>query len=98
MAHAACLYPDRAQRFQITLPLRFRKSGVPHWIDAQIVNISRTGILFRTEETMPAASVLDIRVDFPTHASLECQCTVVRTEKSLIAVHIQRHNLVHSVL
>jgi hypothetical protein len=96
MGNAAHAFPDRAQRFPLTVPLHYRKSGMPHWIDAQTVNISRTGILFRTDETIPSSSVLDVRVDFPAHSTLECRCTVVRTDASLIAVQIQRHNLVHS--
>ena len=80
----------------MTVPLQFRKRGMSHWVEAQIVNISRTGILFHMDETIPANTLLDVRVDFPEYSLLECQCTVIRTEPSRIAVQIQRHNLVHS--
>ena len=96
MGNTAHALSDRAQRFTMTVPLHFRKRGMSHWLEAQTVNISRTGILFRTDETIPADTFLDVRVDFPTHSLLECECTVVRTEPSLLAVQIQRHNLVHS--
>jgi hypothetical protein len=96
MGNTAHAFPDRAQRFPLTVPLHFRKSGTSHWIEAQTVNISRTGILFHTGETIPSDSVLDVRVDFPTNASLECQCTVVRTEPSLLAVRINNQRLVPS--
>jgi hypothetical protein len=96
MGNAASALLDRAQRFPMTVPLRFRKSGMPHWLEARTVNISRTGILFGTDETIPIGSVLDVSVDFPMHSTLECQCTVVRTDEALVAVQIQRHNLVHS--
>jgi hypothetical protein len=67
-----------------------------HWLKGKTVNISRTGILFRSDETVPPGSILDVRVDLPTHASLACRCTVVRTEPSLLAVQINHHSLVHS--
>jgi hypothetical protein len=96
MGSTARTVQDRAPRFPVTVPLSFRKSGMSHWIDGHTINISRTGILFRTEETIPQNSSLDIRVNFPTHPALECQCTVVRTDKSLLAVHITRYNFTHS--
>jgi hypothetical protein len=86
---------DRAKRFAMPLPLHFRKGRRAPWLDAQIVNISHTGILFRTDETFPAHTSLEVRVDFPESSLLECQCRVVRTEPSLLAVQIQRHKLIH---
>ena len=96
MGNTAQAFSDRAQRFTMTAPLHFRKRGMAHWLEAQIVNISQTGILFRTDETVPANTLIDVRVDFPEYSHLDCQCTVVRTEPSLLAVQIQRHKLVHS--
>ena len=96
MGNPAYALSDRAQRFPLTVPFHFRKSAMSQWLEAQIVNISQTGILFRTDETVPANTCLDVRVDFPEYSHLECECTVVRTEPSLLAVKIQRHKLVHS--
>jgi hypothetical protein len=96
MGITSLVFSDRAQRFTMAVPLYFRKRGLSHWLEAQVVNISQTGILFRTDETVPSDAFLDVRVDFPAHSHLECQCTVVRTEPSLLAVQIQRYNLVHS--
>jgi hypothetical protein len=96
MGNTSHIFSDRAQRFTMAVPLYFRKRGMSHWLEAQLVNISQTGILFRTDETVPAEEFLDVRVDFPADSHLECQCTVVRTEPSLLAVQIQRYNLVHS--
>jgi hypothetical protein len=95
MTESSHAFPDRARRFPISVPLHYRKSGMSHWLDARTVNISRTGILFRTEEKIPEKSFLDIRVDFPTQSALECHCTVVRTEATLVAVHITHPQLVH---
>jgi hypothetical protein len=95
MGHTARITPDRAPRFPMEVPVQYRRSGTLHWLQSRTVNISRTGILFHSEMAIPAASMLDVRVEFPTHASLECQCTVVRTEPSFLAVQIRRHNLLH---
>jgi hypothetical protein len=65
---------DRAQRFPIAVPIHFRKSGMPHWVQERTVNISRTGIVFHAEEDIPAMPLLDVRVDFPARASLDCRC------------------------
>jgi hypothetical protein len=96
MGNSAHAFSDRAQRFTMAVPLHFREKGLEPWMEAQIVNISQTGILFRTDETVPADTRLEVRVDFPAYSHLDCQCTVVRTEPSLLAVQIQDYNLVHS--
>lgn len=93
MGNSARAFPDRAQRFTMTVPLHFRKRGMSHWLEAETVNISRTGILFRTDETVAANTLLEVQVNFPTQSVLECLCTVIRTEPSLLAVQIQHHNI-----
>jgi hypothetical protein len=96
MAQTARMYPDRARRFPITVPLQFRKTGMSHWTKGTTVNISRTGILFEAEELPAADSLLDIIVDFPTKSKLECHGSVVRVQKdSAIAVQIHHPNLYH---
>jgi hypothetical protein len=94
-AHPAEDYTFRAQRFPLSIPLQYRKSGVLYWQDGKTINISRTGILFQADETIPADFVLDIRVHLPRDAILKCQGPVVRTEESAIAVHIHRYQLLH---
>ena len=96
MRNTSPAFLDRAQRFMMTVPLHFRKKAMEPWLEAQIVNISQTGILFRTDETVSANTVIDVRVSFPAYSHLDCQCTVVRTEPTLLAVKIQDYNLVHS--
>ena len=38
------------QRFPMHIPLHYRESGMPDWLDARTVNISRTGILIQSDE------------------------------------------------
>jgi hypothetical protein len=81
----------RAQRFPFQIPLHYRRSGTPEWHACETVNISRTGILFQTDETLPINSNLDIRVQFPSEVTLSCQGSVVRASESACAVHM-RHS------
>ncbi|MBN1569655.1 MAG: PilZ domain-containing protein [Acidobacteria bacterium] len=84
----------RAQRFPLHFPLRFRKSGMAHWQSGRTINISRTGILFKTDDALPKDSLLDIQVRLPMKMSIACQATVVRSEKTQFAVRIHHHRLI----
>src|SRR5581483_1087399 len=46
------LAPFRAQRFNLHLPLRYRKLGEQSWRKGTTENISRSGLLFRGEEVL----------------------------------------------
>ena len=78
----------RAQRFPFRVPLNYRMNDDAGWRTCKTVNISRTGILFRTTDTIPPSAALDIRVHFPLSKILCCHGTVVRTQKSDYAVRI----------
>ena len=66
---------------------------MPHWSDGKSINISRTGILVRSDELPAASSILEIRVDLPKDATLECRGTVVRNDESAFAVRIRNCHL-----
>jgi hypothetical protein len=83
----------RAQRFPFCLPLHYHIIDAPNWHTGKTVNISRTGILFQTDESLPISSTLDIRVQFPSAMTLTCQGFVVRTLESACAVFISRSQL-----
>ena len=40
----------RATRYQVTLPLQYRRKGAPQWHSAFTENVSRSGMLFRFSE------------------------------------------------
>jgi hypothetical protein len=53
-----------AQRFPLRMPLQYQKSGVSHWYEGKTLNISRTGLPFPTDGSVPKDATLDIRVEF----------------------------------
>jgi len=83
----------RAQRFALHFPLRYRRSAVQDWQDAKTVNISRTGILFRAQEAIPADSTLEIQIRFPLKITLSCRGSLVRSDRMNFAVRIHRYRL-----
>jgi len=82
------VFTPRAQRFPFHVPLSYRTSDDAIWHTCKTVNVSRTGILFRTSEALPPNTAVDIRVRFPLRKTLCCHGTVVRTQKSDCAVRI----------
>jgi hypothetical protein len=97
MVQTPPLHLDRAQRFPLEFPVRFRTDAMPHWIDGKTVNISRTGILVLSDVTVPASAILDIRVDFPRNVTLKCRGTILRCEESTFAVKIRNCHLLHQL-
>lgn len=82
---------SRSQRFPIQTSLRFREIGGAEWREGTTVNISRTGVLFQTEEKMEPETVLEMQIVFPASvtagaaANIICWGPVTRTEASLVA-------------
>jgi hypothetical protein len=95
MALDTKVHANRAPRFPLHVPLRYRKSGMPYWQYGKAVNISRTGILFYADEIIPEESVLDMRISFPLKLTLSCQGSIVRAQEPMLAVRIQRYRLLH---
>lgn len=50
----------RAERFTLPLPARVRPRGHATWRDADIVNVSRTGILLVLGAAFPPAETIDV--------------------------------------
>jgi PAS domain S-box-containing protein len=77
--------PVRAQRFQLRLPLRYRRLGENDWHDGTTENISRSGMLFKTEEVVQPNSQLEINLVLPaeiaglTATEVVCRGEVVRS-------------------
>jgi hypothetical protein len=77
----------RAPRFPLRIALRYRSSNDPHWRDGQTENISRSGVLFRTEHPMPPQTPIEIVLALPAEiagteaaATVICRGRVVRME------------------
>jgi len=77
--------PSRAQRFQLHLPLRYRRLGENDWHDGTTENISRSGILFTAEESLQPSAMLEINLVLPAEIAglsateVVCRGEVVRT-------------------
>jgi PAS domain S-box-containing protein len=77
--------PARAQRFQLHLPLRYRRLGEKDWHIGTTENISRSGMLFQADETLQLNSQLEINLVLPQEIAglsateVVCRGEVVRT-------------------
>ncbi len=77
--------PVRAQRFQLHLPLRYRRLGETQWHAGTTENISRSGMLFRADDVLQPNSQLEINLVLPTEIAglsgteVVCRGEVVRT-------------------
>jgi len=77
--------PARAQRFQLHLPLRYRRLGEKQWHEGTTENISRSGLLFQADELLQPASQLEINLVLPaeiaglSETEVVCRGEVVRT-------------------
>jgi PAS domain S-box-containing protein len=77
--------PTRAQRFQLHLPLRYRRLGETQWHMGTTENISRSGVLFQADETLQPSAQLEINLVLPAELAglsateVVCRGEVVRT-------------------
>ncbi|MGH7866112.1 MAG: PilZ domain-containing protein [Candidatus Dormibacteraceae bacterium] len=67
----------RAQRFQIHTPLRYRGAGGGEWRAGMIVNISESGMLFRTDQRLGANPEVEMRFSLSTGIRGEAAVQVV---------------------
>ena len=94
MAQSVLPLIERAQRFPISVPVRFRSGGASEWVGGSSINISRTGILFCADRILHPGSILDMEFALEG-ANLYFQGSVVRSSDSTTAVKFHRHNLSH---
>jgi len=77
--------PTRAQRFQLHLPLRYRRLGENDWHVGTTENISRSGMLFQADEPLQPNAQLEINLVLPQEIAglsateVVCRGEVVRT-------------------
>lgn len=80
--------PSRAQRFQLQLPLKYRRVDEENWHDGKTRNISRSGLLFQAEDLLQPNVVLEINLVLPSEIAglspteVVCRGEVVRTVKT----------------
>jgi DNA-binding response OmpR family regulator len=75
----------RAPRISVHVPLRYRVAGQKTWHDATTENISRSGVLFTSHESLDPKVELEISLKLPPElegiggAEVVCRGEVVRT-------------------
>ena len=80
--------PSRAQRFQLHLPLRYRRVGDKQWHIGTTENISRSGMLFTADQLLPPSVQLEINLVLPaeiaglSETEVVCRGEVVRAVES----------------
>ena len=102
--------PARAQRFQLHLPLRYRRLGEQQWHEGKTENISRSGLLFQADEALQPNSQLEISLVLPAEIAglsateVVCRGEVVRTVESreklspALAARILQYHFQHGPL
>jgi len=84
-ARAREVPPNRAQRFHLHLPLRYRRLGEKDWHVGTTENISRSGMLFQADELLQPSAQLEINLVLPAEIAglsateVVCRGEVVRT-------------------
>lgn len=76
---------ERAPRYGIQMTMLYRADGETEWHNAQIENISRSGVLFRVDEVLKVSALVEMRLVLPPgmagkeSAEILCQGWVVRS-------------------
>ena len=76
---------SRAQRFQLHLPLKYRRLDEEKWHSGETRNISRSGLLFQAEDPLQPNVILEINLVLPAEIAglspteVICKGEVVRT-------------------
>lgn len=79
--------PDRATRFDISMPLRYRLNGEKTWRRGKVENVSRTGVLFSArldiEPGLPVEMILQLPLESagPGAAKIRCKGNIIRTAR-----------------
>ena len=97
----------RATRFVMQLPARCRCDTSDTWHSATTINVSRSGILFKTSEAIESGTLLDVSLLLvPARGQgsgrIHCCCRVVRVQPgpdddsgTMIAAVIIRYTFQH---
>jgi hypothetical protein len=99
----------RSPRYLLRVPLRYRPSGDADWRDGRSENISRSGVLFRTEHVTAAETPIEMLLTLQgelggqTAGTVICHGRVVRIEagsdanpRAAVAATIGGYRLAHS--
>ena len=103
--------PTRAQRFQLHLPLRYRRLGEQQWHIGTTENISRSGLLFQADQLLSPSVQVEINLVLPaeiaglSETEVVCRGEVVRavetpesTMNAELAARILQYHFQHGPL
>lgn len=90
---------DRAARFVLNLPMRYRRKGEDDWTTGKTVNVSRSGVLFAADENPLPGTALEMWLEMsgenPACAAIFCTGMVVRhDDEQRVAARFQEYQLV----
>jgi hypothetical protein len=68
---------NRAERYAIHLPVRYREPRSPGWFEGETENISGSGVLFRTECLLSPKTTVEMRLALPVAIKDEAPCEIV---------------------
>ena len=68
---------QRAQRFGISMSMHFRPLQEISWLEAEVENISRSGILFRAPRPLDVNTRIEMRFNLPLEMGGEAGAHVV---------------------
>ena len=76
---------NRAPRYSFEMTIRYRAAGSDEWLLGETLNVSDSGVLFRTPSYPPSLEeTLDMALEMsslgPRNADVSCRGRVVRTE------------------
>ena len=79
-------YVARAPRFPIEAKMQYREGGDSAWHEGTTINISRSGVLFKSDRAIEPRKVLEMRIAFPpeftgdTDTGVLCWGPIVRQQ------------------
>jgi hypothetical protein len=98
---------ERPIRFELGLPVQFRPVGASQWIEGTSRDISRSGLLFRSDSEIPLGTELEVIIAMPKELTgsravqVVCTGTVVRqlasaapADPNFLALEITDYNFV----
>ena|ERR1700730_10594548 len=97
----------RATRYPIQISMLYRSAGNRQWREGRTENISRSGVLFRTDHLMPLQTPIEMLLPLPVevgggqNATVICRGRVVRMAadddtQPAVAATISGYRLTHS--
>jgi len=80
----------RAERFPISIPVRYREPNHPEWLEGKTQNISCSGLLLHTDASLEPKITLELRIELPVsvlgegRGEILCKGTVVRAQENAL--------------